>query len=90
MNHAVIRVQQAAFIASDCVERVHDLTSLETAGQATVNYVVILAQTSPEDQQTAKDAFQDIPTLGKVLHALKVASASLNQASFAGALAQVS
>ena len=87
---SVTRIAQAIYIASDCIARVHDLTSLETACQAVSNVVLILAQTSPEEQQIARDRFEGLSTLGVLLVELKAASATLNHANFAGALAHVS
>ena len=87
---AVIRAAQAAYLAQDCLGRVHDLTSLETAGQAINHYSQVLAQTSPLDQELTKEAYGDIPSLSLLLNAFKDAGANLCRIQFAVQLAHVS
>ena len=87
---SVIRAAQAAYMAQDCIARAHDLTSLETAGQALIHYSLVLAQTSPEDQQLTVRAYEDIPSMGVLSHAYTEAGKGLCRANSALALAQVS
>lgn len=90
MTSTVNNLARAAFMAQDVIDRIHDLTSLETAGQAVVHFSQVLAQTSPEDQRLTKEAFPDIPTLFDLQHAHVVAAGRLNLASFAASWEHVS
>lgn len=57
----------AAFLAEGAMERIHDLTSLETASQALLHYEKVLLDAAPDIQIEARDqAFMDglaIPTV---------------------------
>ena len=86
----VIRAAQAAYLAQDCLDRVHDLTSLETAGQAINHYSQVLAQTSPLDQKLTKEVYGDIPSLSFLLQSFKDAGADLCRIQFSAGLAHVS
>ena len=45
----------AAFIAEGAIERIHDLTSLETASQALLHYEKTLLDATPDVQTDARD-----------------------------------
>lgn len=57
----------AAFIAEGAIERIHDLTSLDTASQALLHYERTLLDATPDMQVAARDrAFVDglvVPTV---------------------------
>lgn len=67
----------AAFTAEGAIEAIHDLTSLETASKALLNYEKVLLDASPEAQLEARQqAFEDgltIPTVFALLHAYTTA-----------------
>jgi hypothetical protein len=86
VNH----IAQAAYMAKNCIECIHDLTSLDTAGQALNNYSSVLAQHAPEDQKAALLAYEDLPSLSPLFQAFKDAGAVLCKRNSASALAHVS
>lgn len=91
-NHppSVIRAAQSAYMAQGFIERVHDLTSLETAGQALNNYALVLAQTPHADQLLTVQIYEDIPTLSGLTKAFHEAGKTLCRIASANALAHVS
>lgn len=86
----VIRAAQAAYLAQDCIARVHDLTSLETAGQALNHFNLVLAQTTPEDQLLTVQTYEDVPLLGALTRAFHAAGKEVCRINAAAVLAHVS
>lgn len=90
LSSSALKAVQMAYMAKDCVQTVHDQTSLGTAGTAVSHYAVLLTEVSQEDQRQAKRLYPDVPTLGDLLKGLWGATTALWNQNLSGDLAKVS
>ena len=90
LSKPALNAVRMAYMAKDAIERIHDQTSLGTAGTAVATYLVMLTDISREDQRQAKAAYPDVPTLGSLLQDLQQAGKAVWATNFSGELAAVS
>ena len=74
---AALRFAQSAYMAQECIKCVHDLTSLETAGQALLYFSGCMVEIAVEDQELARKWSNDVPLLDHLAKAFCAAASTL-------------
>lgn len=74
---AALRFAQAAYMAQECIKCVHDLTSLETAGQAFLYFSGCMVEIALEDQELARKWSNDVPLLDHLAKSFCAAASTL-------------